>query len=280
MEKAVNEALYGAPQQRSNGNAYTMQANSGYIVNGSPPGPQSPPPYPQTPYGYNTQPSPAGPPTNYYEQKASQQPSMPSRICVVTCALDEQVLRFLDMQLSSLPTMVRSETAVSADSLRQLIGALQQQGVFVDAAIMHPQFASTFAGVVEEVRRRGVPVILCSANPSMRAAMGADDFIDGPSFGSPFNQADLANVLARWHESTARPYQQGAPAASPMMGGMAAPALGGNLARGSMTSIAPGSFMHVFYKCFLPFLGFFVTLGDLVILPLVSFSSDPSAKSP
>lgn len=175
---------------------------------------------------YSNAPTPGMPPvapygapqrtSGYYDKAATQSGFIvPNRICVVTAAMDEQLVRFFEMQLESMPTMVRCESAPSFDALRSVLAALQSQGVFVDVVLMQPAFAQSFPGVVDDVRRRGIPVILFSANPSMRAQMGADDFIDGPQFGMPFRTEELSACITRWHDSPARPRFEGA--ATPTM---------------------------------------------------------------
>ncbi|CAG9467467.1 unnamed protein product [Pedinophyceae sp. YPF-701] len=157
--------------------------------------------------------------------------SLPSSALVVVAAQDEGTVAFFRSQFEQLPCSVTVEHIQNDSEAMQCLGYYKSINQTVDLVLLQPSVAQANPAIVQAVKSNfGVPVVAFSSSSASASQLGADDNIEGPTLGTPFNKDVLAQALSKHHggarSAVANPMYSAAPA-TPMTPGSGAMTPGG-----------------------------------------------------
>jgi hypothetical protein len=66
--------------------------------------------------------------------------------------------------------------------------------------LVQPTLAQQYPDVVSTIKSYGAPAVLFASSAQQRGALGADDYIPGPTFGQNFDSAILGSLLVKFNK--------------------------------------------------------------------------------
>lgn len=122
---------------------------------------------------------------------------LPATALVVVATADEELGNFFVKELNKLRSQIQVEIIRSDEEAVQCLDYFRQNGPKVDMVLVQPTLAQQYPNLVTTIRNYGVASVAFSSSADQRAMLGTDDFITGPSFGTPFDSAVLGSMLVK-----------------------------------------------------------------------------------
>jgi len=125
---------------------------------------------------------------------------LPSEALVVVATMDEELGNFFIRELGKLKSKVQVEIVRSDEEAAQCLDYFRQNGPVVNMVLVQPSLAQQYPDVVSTIKSYGAPAVLFASSAQQRGALGADDYIPGPSFGQNFDSAVLGSLLVKFNK--------------------------------------------------------------------------------